>query len=181
MDGRRARLDLPMVLRFGLGYQATPRLRASVGMNAYLEKSANFGMLALPSNRNDPRRDYGNTYEEAAALEYQAGPRWLLSAGVNFNQIGQAKASTLDISIPGAHADYLSLGAGFRYAVSERLKLNAGFGRTRFRKPYENADAMGDQKIQAALAGLGEAVQPHKVYDKRYFIVAFGLDYHFSW
>ena len=180
VDGQRARLDLPMALRLGLGWQASPRLRGSVGVNAYLEKWANLSLLSNPRNGQDARRDYGNTLEESAALEYRLTPSWLLSAGVNFNQIGQARSSTLDISLPGAHSDYVSLGAGFQYRVSERLKLNAGFGRTRFTRAFEHADGMGDQALQAAFAAQNEAIAPRKVYDKRYFILAFGLDYHFD-
>ena len=180
VDGQRARLDLPMALRLGLGYQATPRLRASVGMNAYLEKRANFGMLAFAPNGNDPRRDYGNTLEEGCSLEYRASPAWLLSAGVNLNQIGQVRSSTLDISLPGAHSDYLSVGAGFQVQASERCRFNVGLAHTRFRRAYETADVMGDQRLQAAFAAQGEAIDPRKGYDKRYFILAFGLDYHFS-
>lgn len=180
VDGQRARLDLPMALRFGLGCQATPRLRASLGFNAYLEKSAAFGLLAHPANGNDPRKDYGNTLEEAAAVEYRVSEAWLLSAGINCNQIGQAKAATLDSSLPGAHADYVSLGAGFRYTAAKGLRLNVGLGHTRFWRPYEHADVLGDERLRSSFAAQGVAIQPRKAYDKRYLILAFGLDYHFS-
>ena len=180
-DGQRARLDLPMALRLGLGWQASPRLRASVGLNAYLEKRAHFGLLAFPRNGNDPGRDYRDTVEESCALEYRLNPAWLLSAGVNFNQIGQARSATLDTSLPGAHANYLSLGAGFQVQASERLRFNLGLGHTRFQRAYEHADLIGDERLRAAFAAQGEAIDPRKAYDKRYFILAFGLDYHFSW
>ncbi len=181
VDGSRARLDLPQTLRFGLGYQVTPALRASVGVNAYLEKSVDFSMLDNPANGNDHTKDYKNTVEESASIEYRVNPKWLWSVGLNFNQIGQAKSSTIDTSIPGGHANYLSIGTGFQYQVSDRLKFNLGLGHTRFVSPYENADVQGDQKIKATFAANGVTVDPRKEYDKQYIIVAFGLDYRFNW
>jgi long-subunit fatty acid transport protein len=180
-DGAKARLDLPQALRFGLGYQATPRLRASLGVNAYLEKSVDFSMLDNPLNGNEHRKDYGNTLEESAALEFRVSKPWLVSVGVNFNQIGQVKSSTSDISVPGAHANYLSIGAGFQYQPRENLKFNLGIGHTRFISKYEDADLLGDQPVQAAFAAQGVTINPRKEYDKKYLIVAFGLDYRFSW
>jgi hypothetical protein len=179
-DGKRARLDLPMALRSGLGWQATPRLRASLGVNAYLEQSADLSMLRDPANATDPARDYGNTFEEGLALEYRLTPAWLVSGGLNFNQIGQRRGATLDLSLPGAHEDYVSVGAGFRYALSRRFQVNVGLAHTRFRHPFEHADVLGDQALQARFADLGQAIQPRKRYDKRFVILALGLECHFG-
>ena len=178
VDGRRSRLDLPRTWRLGLGWQLTPKLRGSLGLDAYLEHSARMDMLDDPAARIDSRRDYRNTLEESAALECQLDPRWLLSAGVNVNQIGQRRSATVDTSLPGAHADYLSLGAGFRFQATERLRLNVGVACTGFAHRYQNADVEGDQALQAAFAAAGVAISPRKEYDKRYLILAFGLEYH---
>ncbi len=178
-NGKRSHLDLPQAIRFGLGYQVTDDLRLSMGMNAYLEKSVDFGMLDNPLNANDHTKDYKNTYEEQASFEYRLNKTWLVSAGVNFNQIGQAKSSTIDTSVPGAHANYLSIGAGFQYQVSEKVKFNMGVGHTRFTSTYENADVMGDQAIKSTFAAKGVAVNPTKEYNKQYIIIAFGIDYRF--
>jgi long-subunit fatty acid transport protein len=99
---------------------------------------------------------------------------------VNFNQIGQKKASTIDTSIPGAHANYFSIGAGFQYSASDQLQFNFGVGHTRFTSTYENADVMGDQALQAAFQAQGVSINPRKAYDKQYLIVAFGINYRFS-
>lgn len=180
VDGQQGHLDLPRTLRFGLGAQLTPKLRASLGVNRYFESSVDFSMLDNPANQNDYRKDYKDTTEESASLEYRIDPRWLVSAGVNFNQIGQRKGSTIDTSIPGAHADYFSIGTGFQYTASERLKVNFGLGYTGFTHTYGNADVQGDQALQAAFQAQGVAINPRKVYDKQYVIVAFGIDYHFA-
>jgi long-chain fatty acid transport protein len=179
VDGSRARLDLPRTLRLGLGYQATPAVRASLGVNTYFEKSVNFEMLNNPANGNDYRRDYRNTVEEAAAVEVQVTAPLKVSLGLNFNQIGQRKGSTIDTSVPGGHANYMSIGTGFQYALSERAKFNFGISHTRFLQTYRNSDVQGDQVLQASFAAQGVAVNPSKEYDKKYIIVAFGLDYHF--
>lgn len=178
-DGHRSRLDLPAALRFGLGYQMRPDLRLSVGANAYLEGSCNFNMLDQPLNHDDYRRDYRNTYEEQLSVEYRPNPKWLWSLGACFNQIGQWKPSTLDTKLSGGQSNYVSIGTGFQYQPNQDWKFNLGLGQTRFAHSYENADVMGDQAIQSAYAAYGVATQPRKSYDKRYTILALGLNYHF--
>lgn len=180
VDGQQGHLDLPKALRFGLGVQVTPDLRVSMGANRYFEGSVDFSMLNNPANQNDYQNDYSDTTEESASVEYRLSKPWLLSIGVNFNQIGQKKSSTIDTSIPGAHTDYLSVGAGFQYTANDRLKFNFGLGYTGFIHSYENADVMGDKALQAAYQAQGVAINPRKTYDKQYLIVAFGIDYHFS-
>ena len=177
-DGHRARLDLPQVWRAGVGCQATPRLRASCGVNAYLEHSARMDLLDDPAAGIDSRRDYGNTYEVSAALEYRLGPRWLVSLGTLFTRIGQARPATLDTSLAGAHANYLSLGAGCQFQASGRARINLGIGCSGFVHRYQAADLQGDRALQSRFAAAGVAISPRKEYDKRYLILAIGLDYH---
>ena len=178
VNGSRARLDLPQTLRLGAGWQVDPKTRLSMGINAYLERRADLALLDNPSYGIQAAKAYRNTYEESASLERQLNAKWLVSFGLNLNQIGQRRSATLDTSIPGAHANYLSEGAGFQYRYSERLKLNAGLGHTAFIHAYRNADA-GDGQVQAAFAGQGSPVTPEKEYNKAYVILAVGLDYHF--
>jgi len=178
VDGAKAHLDLPPVVRFGLGYQMAPALRLSLGANAYLESSTNFDKLDNPTFGIKASDSYRNTYEEQAALEYQVNPKLLVSFGVNFNQIGQRQESTVDISVPGAHANYMSEGAGFQYVVAKGLKLNVGLAHTAFMNKYKNADA-GDKQLAATFATQGVTISPTKEYNKEYFILAFGVDYHF--
>jgi hypothetical protein len=178
VDGAKAHLDLPQVVRFGLGYQMTPSLRLSCGANAYLESSVNFAKLDNPQFGIVASKAYRNTYEESAALEVQINPRWLYSFGINFNQIGQNQDSTVDISVPGAHANYMSEGTGFQFEPRKGIKLNVGLAHTAFMNKYKNADA-GDKQIAANFAAQGVTVSPTKEYDKKYFILAFGLDFHF--
>jgi long-subunit fatty acid transport protein len=177
-NGSLAHLDLPQTWQAGVGYQATPRLRASVGMNAYLEHSARMDLLNDPTAGIDSRRDYGNTYEVATALEYRLGPRWLVSLGTLFTWIGQAKSATLDTSLPGAHANYLSLGTGCQFQASARTRINFGLACTGFTHRYQAADLQGDRSLQAGFAAAGVAISPRKEYDKRYLILAVGLDCH---
>ncbi len=178
VDGSKAHLDLPQVVRFGFGYQMTPQLRLSLGANAYLESSVNFGMLDNPMFGINAKRSYRNTYEESAAFEYQVNPRWLVSFGVNLNQIGQNPDATVDISVPGAHANYMSEGAGFQYTASEHMKVNVGLAHTAFMNKYQFADS-GDKQLQASFASQGVTISPTKQYNKEYFILAFGVDFHF--
>jgi long-subunit fatty acid transport protein len=178
VDGTRAHLDLPRVVRFGLGHQMTPELRLSMGVNAYLESSVNFSKLDNAQFGIKASDAYRNTYEESAAIEYKFNPRWIWSFGVNFNQIGQRQNSTIDISLPGAHANYFSQGTGFQYSATPKLKLNVGLAHTAFMNAYENADA-GDRQLAASFATQGVTIAPTKRYNKEYFILAIGVDFHF--
>jgi hypothetical protein len=178
VDGQHNRLDLPQVVRFGFGYQVTPALRLSGGANDYLESKVNFGMLNDPAFNINASAAYRNTIEESLSAEYRLNPKWLVSFGLNLNQIGQNKAATVDISVPGAHADYFSQGIGFQYAWSERTRLNFGLAHTGFVHCYKNADA-GDQQVQAAYQAEGVSIDPSKEYNKEYLIAAFGIDFHF--
>ncbi|MDR3671503.1 MAG: hypothetical protein P4L36_11700 [Holophaga sp.] len=177
VDGQHHRLDLPQVVRIGLGCQAAPALRVSFGFNDYLESRADFAMLDDPAFAIHAAGSYRNTVEEQASVEYRLNSRWLVSFGLNLNQIGQTRAATLDTALPGAHADYLSEGVGFEYSVSDRTRLNFAVGHTAFLHPYRNADA-GDRQIQAAYAAQGVSVNPAKEYNKEYVIVAIGIDFH---
>ena len=177
-DGRRARLDLPQAWRFGCGWQAGPRWRVALGVNAYLEHSARLDLLDDPGAGIEARRDYRDTWEEAVALEWRAAPRWLLSLGISVNQIGQRRAAALDVGLAGAHADYLSLGAGFRYQATDRWRFTAGAAGTGFARRCRGADGLGDRPLKARFAALGAAADPRKDYDKRYLTLAFGVECH---
>jgi long-chain fatty acid transport protein len=177
-DGERTRLDLPAVLRLGVGFQASPVLRASFGLNAYLERDAR---MDLGPGSEDSSGDYGNTVEAGASLERRLSRAWLVSAGVNYNWIGQRPQGAADLSPAGGHRDYASLGAGFQWEPGERVKVNLGLAHTRFVRPLERGDRFGDRLLWEAFLAQGVEIHPRKVYDKRYFILAVGLDYRFSW
>lgn len=177
-DGAKAHLDLPQVVRLGFGYQLTPALRLSMGANAYLEKNVDFSALDNAQFGIKASEAYRNTYEESAAFEYQINPKWLVSFGVNLNQIGQRHESTMDISVPGAHANYMSEGVGFQYAATSRMKINVGLAHTAFQNKYKNADA-GDRQLAASYASQGITISPTKEYNKEYYILAIGVDFHF--
>jgi hypothetical protein len=178
VDGRRAHLDLPQAWRLGLGWQATPRWRIALGLNAYLEHRAAMDLLDDPQAGIVARRDYRNTWEGSAALECRLDPRWLVSLGANVTRIGQTRAATLDVSLPGAHADYLSLGGGFRYEPSDRWRFTAGVAWSGFARRVRSADRLGDQPVRDAYAAAGTSASPWKDYDKRYWILAFGVEFH---
>jgi hypothetical protein len=58
------------------------------------------------------------------------------------------------------------------------LRLNAGAAVTGFEHRFQWADPETDQALQARFAAAGVTTDPRKEYDKRYLILAFGVDYH---
>jgi hypothetical protein len=177
LDGARGRLDLPQVWRFGIGWPAAPGIRLSCGMNWYREGSARMDLLDDPGAGIIAARDYGDTWEASAAISFQATGRLLWSAGVNLNQIGQRRAAVLDTSLPGAHAHCLSVGAGCRWQAGPRLLANVGLAWTGFAHPVEQADLAGDQMLRDRFAAAGVPINPRKRYDKRYLILAVGIEW----
>jgi hypothetical protein len=179
VNGSVANLDLPKTFRVGIGQQVTDRLRLSMSVNTYYESQADWSMLNNPANDNNYKKDYKNTREEGASLEYRISKAWLYSVGINFNQIGLQRDSTIDTSVPGAHSDYMSLGTGFQYTFKSHWKFNFGLSTTRFVHTYTNQDVEGDQALQNAFATEGVTIQPQKQYDKRYIVLGLGVEYHF--
>ncbi|HOP29973.1 MAG TPA: hypothetical protein PKZ64_10420 [Spirochaetota bacterium] len=168
-DGEKKRLDLPQALRFGISYNFTGKLRVEFGADAYLEKYANFERLDDANSGIDSDKVYGNTYEEGLMFEYTLNRYFLASIGFNLTQIGQKKSGTLDTSIPGAHADYRSVGFGCQVTPVEDLKINLGIGVTGFQDTYKYAD-----KNDRAISSLTT-----KEYNKEYLVVAIGAEYRF--
>ena len=111
-------------------------------------------------------------------MEQRLSPRWLVSFGLDLNQLGQRRSATVDTSLTGGQDTTLSEGAGFQYQASERLKLNVGLAHTAFLHPYRVADA-GDTQLATAFATQNVPISPGKEYNKEYIIFAVGLDYHF--
>jgi hypothetical protein len=177
VDGSRARLDLPQVWRFGIGWPAAPALRLSAGVNLYREGAARMDLLDDPAAGIDARRDYRDSWEGAAALAWRLDERRLLRAGILYTRIGQGRAAVLDTSPPGAHADYLSLAAGGCWQLTPRLRANAGVAWTAFVRPLEQADGAGDRALRDAYAAAGLAIEPRKRYDKRYLTLALGVEW----
>jgi long-subunit fatty acid transport protein len=169
IDGEKKNLDLPQALRFGISYNFTEKFRVEFGADAYLEKYADFERLDDPASGIDSDKSYSNTYEEGLAFEYTANRYFLASIGFNLTQIGQKKSGTLDTSIPGAHADYWSVGFGCQVTPVDDLKINLGVGYTGFRNTYKYADK-NDRAISPVTT---------KEYNKEYVIVAIGAEYRF--
>ena len=177
-DPARGRLDLPKVVRLGLGTQLNPRTRLAFGLNAYLEASANQALLNNPGYGVAAGQAFSNSYEESTALEYQLNPRWLLSCGLNLSHSGQHRNATLDVGLAGAQSTSLTEATGCQYRISPKLKLNAGLAHTGFVHPYRQADA-GDAQVQAAFLAQGQVITPTKEFNRQALILAIGMDYHF--
>ena len=163
-DGRKSRLDLPQILRTGISYHITPRLRTEFSFNIYFEDNVNFSYLG-----DSHEEDYGNTYELGGCIEYTVSDRLKISAGTLYNWIGQDEDSTTDISIPGGHSDYITFAGGFQYGITENLLLNTGICYTGFVNSYEARDEYAD------MVSPGATLE----YNKQYIVIALGAQYKF--
>ena len=83
--------------------------------------------------------------------------------------IGQDEDSTIDISVPGAHSDYITLAGGFQYEIGKDVLLNFGMSYTGFASTYENRDQYDSFMSPDA----------KKKYNKQYLVMAIGANYRF--
>ncbi|HPP94052.1 MAG TPA: hypothetical protein PKX79_01570 [Spirochaetota bacterium] len=172
-DGEKKNLDLPQALRFGVSYNVTEAFRVEFNFDTYFEKYVNFNRLDDPVAGIDADDAYENTYAQGLAFEYKFNEMFLASIGFNLTQIGQKKSSTVDISIPGGHADYWSVGIGGQVTPIKDLKINMAVEYTGFQKTYSNSDFYDKQVY--SLTGT----MPSKKYNKEYINMAIGVEYKF--
>lgn len=159
-DNSKGRLDLPPLLRMGIDYQFTSNLSASASLSIFFEDFTNFSYLG-----DSYKDDYGNTYEIGIGSEYQYSDKLLLGCGIGLSLIGQDEDSTTDASVPGAHSDYLMASCGLQYEINNNLFFNTGVAYLKFADTYENSDEYPPGVV--------------KEYDKRYLLIALGLNYKF--
>jgi long-chain fatty acid transport protein len=116
-NGVKTGNDIPAILALGADYAFSPKFRASLSFNYYLDKDADW----------DGREQFvdDNSYEVALGLEYQITDMIGLSAGYLLTQYGLSAAYQTDMS-HSLSAD--TIGAGVRIKIGANLDLDlAGF------------------------------------------------------
>lgn len=116
-DKVESRNDMPAILALGMTYKVLPDLRLSAGYTHYFNKQAR-----MPGDKQKTLK--GGTHEWQAGAEYDLNQRLMLSAGVQITNYGQTPAFQSDLSF---HNDSYSVGMGFRYMLTDKIKLNVAY------------------------------------------------------
>ena len=163
-DGAKSRSDMPALLSIGASYPVTSKLTASLGMNYYFDKSADYGkkdtLGAYVSNSSVIDKNY---WELALGLEYSITDKFLVSAGFLRAQTGVSKNYQNDLSYSLSSN---TVGLGGQYKITPGIALNLGGLFTM----YSKDDKTFNHK-------LGNAYIPtNEVYEKANFVLSVGLD-----
>ena len=114
-DGAKFHSDIPAIFSIGLGYELTPDLRLNISGNYYFEKQADL----------DGAEDLidSNTYNFSAGLEYKLTEKFLLSAGIEVNQISVSEDYQSDLSHELSSSQ---IGFGGQLKLFQNLDLDFG-------------------------------------------------------
>ncbi len=162
-NGATSRSDMPAMLSVGLSYPVTKKFVASLGINYYWDKTADYGKTSggLPI-ANDKVIDK-NFYEYAVGLEYNITDNFLVSAGYQGTMTGVSEAYQSDLSYSLSTG---SVGGGCQIGFGDRFDLNLAGMYTKYKDGEKNYTHL-----------LGATSVPvNEKYAKTTWLVAVGLD-----
>ena len=146
LPGEKTRYDMPALLAVAVGYELTPRLRATCEYHYFDDKSAK-----MSDNRQDQLA--GGTNEFLLGAEYDVNDRLTVSLGGQRTDYGLSDGYQTDTSFA---CDSYSIGLGGAYNVTEKIRLNAGYFCTIY-SDYTKAAAYGQETFSRTnnVIGLG--------------------------
>ena len=149
-DGNKLRNDSPAMLSVAGSWQALPRLQVMAGWNYYFDKEATIESL-LDGSDNMQKLSH-NTSEYLFGAEYKLTEKFLVSAGIQFNNFGMNDQYISDLSFIN---DSFSTGVGGKYSLTEKMDLNFGYLYTNY-APYNNklTSTRYERKTHVATVGI---------------------------
>ncbi len=165
-NGEKIRSDMPAMLSVGVSYQATSKLRATVGGHYYSDLKANYGKtMDGEFVANDKVIDH-NYIEVAGGLEYNISDKILVSGGYLLAQTGVNNNYQSDLSYSLTSS---TIGIGGKYSLNEKIGINLGVGYT----VYDDGKKTLDHEFG------GTVYHPVETYYKNTFFVGVGVDLSF--
>ena len=116
-EGVKTRYDMPALLSLAVGYEITPKLRATAEYHFFDDKNA---QMADDRQKQLER----GTHEFLLGAEYDINDRWTVSLGGQRTDYGLADGYQQDTSFA---CDSYSVGAGVAVNLTEKMRLNAGY------------------------------------------------------
>ncbi|HMM12408.1 MAG TPA: hypothetical protein PKE03_09980 [Bacteroidales bacterium] len=134
-DGAEVPSDIPSMISVGIGYEPSKRVGLAANYITYLDKSAEYGkMLNGQYVKNDKLMDR-NVWEFAFGMHYKTTEKLYLSAGylVTSTSVKPEYQSDLSHSL-----STFTLAGGAKYAITEKIAVNAGVMRTYYNTYVKN-------------------------------------------
>ena len=150
-DGARTRYDMPALLSVAVGYEFTPKLRATLEYHFFDDKNAKMA--------NDRQNELTHgTHEILAGIEYDINDKFTVSCGGQRTDYGLSDDYQQNTSFA---CDSYSIGLGGAWNINEKIRLNAGFF-TSIYSDYEKQASYGKE-----------------TYSRTNYVVGLGIDYRF--
>ena len=158
MPDEHVRYDMPSLLVAAVGYEFTPKLRATLEYHFFDDKHAQM------SDDRQKELKHG-THELLAGVEYDINDRFTVSCGGQRTDYGLSDGYQQNTSFA---CDSYSVGLGGAVNLSEKLRLNVGYFMTIY------SDYTHEQQKY-----LGTSYYGKDVYSRTNYVIGVGMDYRF--
>lgn len=158
VDGAETRYDMPALLTFAVGYEFTPKLRATLEYHFFDDKNAKMA--------NDRQKELTHgTHEFLAGVEYDINDKFTVSCGGQRTDYGLSDTYQTNTSFA---CDSYSLGLGGAVNLTEKLRLNVSY----FCSLYSDYTVNSPNY-------LGTGTSGKDVYSRTNHVIGVGIDYKF--
>lgn len=150
-DGARTRYDMPALLSLAVGYEFSPKLRATLEYHFFDDKNAKMA--------NDRQKELKHgTHEILAGVEYDINEKFTVSCGAQRTDYGLSDGYQQNTSFA---CDSYSIGLGGAWNVTDKIRLNAGYFISIY-SDYKKATSYGEE-----------------IYSRTNNVIGIGIDYKF--
>ena len=151
-DGARTRYDMPALLSLAVGYEFSPKLRATLEYHFFDDKNAKMA--------NDRQKELKHgTHEILAGVEYDINEKFTVSCGAQRTDYGLSDGYQQNTSFA---CDSYSIGLGGAWNVTDKIRLNAGYFISLY-SDYKKATSYGEE-----------------TYSRTNNVIGIGIDYKFE-
>ena len=150
-DGAQTRYDMPALLSLAVGYEFSPKLRATLEYHFFDDKNAKMA--------NDRQKELKHgTHEILAGVEYDINEKFTVSCGAQRTDYGLSDGYQQNTSFA---CDSYSIGLGGAWNVTDKIRLNAGYFISIY-SDYKKATSYGEE-----------------TYSRTNNVIGIGIDYKF--
>ena len=150
-DGAKTRYDMPALLSLAVGYEFSPKLRATLEYHFFDDKNAKMA--------NDRQKELKHgTHEILAGVEYDINEKFTVSCGAQRTDYGLSDGYQQNTSFA---CDSYSIGLGGAWNVTDKIRLNAGYFISLY-SDYKKATSYGEE-----------------TYSRTNNVIGIGIDYKF--
>ena len=158
MPDEHVRYDMPALFAAAVGYEFSPKLRATLEYHFFDDKNAKMA--------DDRQKELKHgTHEVLAGVEYDINDKFTVSCGAQRTDYGLSDGYQQNTSFA---CDSWSIGLGGAWNINKKMRLNAGYFITLYSDYTHNQEKY-----------LGTNYAGKDVYSRTNNVIGIGLDYKF--